>query len=169
MGGYLDTFGVTDAKRERRTKQVVIVVASVAAAALLLFLFFRNFQEKRTLSRFLDAVRAKNYQQAYQIWGCTPQAPCRDYAFEKFMEDWGPQGQLGKVENAQVGNVDSCGNGVVMTLEIPNAEPTGIWAERGSGTLGFAPWPRCPGRHFNPGGLFRNWFSSPPPPEAPKR
>lgn len=169
MAGYLDTYGVTDAKRERVTKRLLIIFGIAIIVGLVGFLFFRNFFEKRAFDGFLNELRAKNYQQAYQTWGCTPQAPCRDYAFEKFMEDWGPKGQYANADAARVTNVDSCGGGVVLTVEFPKAEPTGIWVERSTKVLGFAPWPRCPGRHFNPGALFKSWFSSPPPPELPKR
>jgi len=45
--------------------------------------------------------------------------------------------------------VDSCGGGVVTTIEFPNAQPFGLWVDRGNKTLSYAPWPRCPGRHWH--------------------
>ena len=169
MAGYLDTYGVKDLRRERRTKRIIIGVVLAAVVGLALFFFLRNFQEKRVVNRFFDALRANNHQEAYRIWGCTPENPCRDYSFEKFMEDWGPGQMYGNAAAARITTVDACGEGVVMTIAFPNAEPFGIWVDRKTRTLGFAPWPRCPGRHLNFGGFFRSFFSDPPPPRVPKQ
>jgi hypothetical protein len=149
MAGYFDTYGATDQIRERRTNRIVLVVAGAAVLALALFLILHNLREKRAVNHFLDDVRAGNYQEAYALWGCTAATPCRDYKFDKFMEDWGPKGQYANIKAAKIPIVDSCGDGVVFTLEIPNIEPVGIWVDRATKTLGFAPWPRCPGRHWH--------------------
>ena len=149
MAGYLDTYGVSDYKRARVKKRVVLATLATAVTALVLFLIFHNFTEKRIVHHFLDAVRAGNYQDAYRMWGCTPSTPCRDYSFAKFMEDWGTKGQYANVKDARMTAVDSCGSGVVTSLQFPNAEPIGLWVERSTRVLSFAPWPRCPGRHWH--------------------
>jgi hypothetical protein len=149
MAGYLDSYGVTDTKRERATKRVILICAGVAVVGLVVFLVLHNFKEKQAVNHFLTELKAGNYQEAYRIWGCTPQAPCRDYRFEKFMEDWGPKGPYANAAAAKIPIVDSCGDGVVMSVEIPNVDPFGIWVDRKTKTLGFAPWPRCPGRHWH--------------------
>ncbi len=158
MAGYLDTYGVQDAKREKRWKWIILVSAAVVVIGLVLFLFFRNFREERAARAFLDALRAHDYQRAYELWGCTPQNPCRDYSFQKFMEDWGPNGQYKNVNAVQFTTVDACGQGVVLTVEYPNAEPFGLWVDRSTKTLGFAPWPRCPGRHWHLWDFIRSRF-----------
>lgn len=149
MAGYLDTYGVQDEKREKLWKRIAIISAAALIAGLALFFFFRNFREERAAKNFLDLLRAHNYQQAYQLWGCTPQSPCRDYSFQKFMEDWGPNGEYKDVNAVRFTTVDACGQGVVLTVQYPNAEPFGLWVERSTKILGFAPWPRCPGRHWH--------------------
>jgi hypothetical protein len=149
MAGYLDTYGVADRKRAQIIKRVALFASIAAVVGLLLFLVFHNFKEKRIVSHFLDTVRSGNYQEAYQMWGCTPATPCRDYSFEKFMEDWGPKGQYANAKAARVTTIDSCGGGVIETLEFPNTEPFGLWVDRGTKILSFAPWPRCPGRHWH--------------------
>ena len=159
MAGYLDTYGVADQQRSRVTKRVLIVTLVTAIAALILFLIFHNFQEKRIVSRFLEAVRSGNYQEAYRMWGCTPATPCRDYSFEKFMEDWGPKGQYANVKAARMTTIDSCGDGVVTTISLPNAEPFGLWVERSTKIVSFAPWPRCPGRHWHVWEFIKSQFS----------
>ncbi len=149
MAGYLDTYGVADYKRARMKKRLFFTVFGTAITALLLFVLFRNFPEKRTVRHFLNAVGSGDYQKAYQMWGCTPATPCRDYSFQKFMEDWGAKGQYANVKAATVTTVDSCGNGVVTTLQYPSAEPVGLWVERSTKVISFSPWPRCPGRHWH--------------------
>jgi hypothetical protein len=149
VAGYLDSYGVEDAKRERRWKTIALAVLALAIVALVVFLVFRNRAEKRIANEFLDALRAHDYQRAYQLWGCTPQNPCRDYSMQKFMEDWGPNGLYRQPSAIQYTTVDSCGSGVVFTVQYPNAEPFGLWVDSSTKTLGFAPWPRCPGRHWH--------------------
>lgn len=164
MAGYLDSYGVTDHKRERRIKQILLGTALAAIVVFAGIVFLRNFQEKRAVNRFFDALKAGNHQEAYRIWGCTPESPCRDYAFEKFMEDWGPGGAYGKADAARITTVDSCGAGVVMTIHYPQTEPFGIWVDRQTHTLGFAPWHRCPGRHLNLRGFWENLTNRGPQP-----
>lgn len=149
MAGYLDTYGVTDQKRARNTKRIVIIVLSAAFVGLIGYLFLHNRVEKRTVSHFLDTLRASDYQNAYQMWGCTAATPCRDYSFQRFMEDWGPKGQYANAKAAKMTIVDSCGDGVVTTVEFPNVEPLGLYVDRGTKVLSFYPYPRCPGRHWH--------------------
>ena len=149
MAGYLDTYGVADEKRSRMTKRIALWTVAAVIAGFILFLIFHNFSEKRAVAHFLDAIRAGSYQDGYRMWGCTPSTPCRDYSFEKFMEDWGPKGQYANAKALRTTTVDSCGTGVVSTVEYPGADPFGLYVDRSTKTLSFAPWPRCPGRHWH--------------------
>ncbi len=149
MAGYLDNYGVADVQRAKRNKQIGLAVLLTLIVGLGGYLFLHNRTEKRAVSRFLSDLSSGNFQEAYRSWGCTPSTPCRDYSFDKFMEDWGPKGQYGNVKAGHVTVVDSCGDGVVTTLEFPNSKPFGLYVDRKSEILSFAPWPRCPGRHWH--------------------
>jgi len=48
----------------------------------------------------------------------------------------------------QIKEVDSCDSGVVFDIEYPGADEFGLWVERQTKIISFAPWPRCPGRHL---------------------
>ena len=171
MSDYLAGYGAGDERREKRTKQIILVTLIVVVAGVSLYAFFRNFTEERAASRFRDALVAHDYQSAYRMWGCTEQTPCRDYAFDRFMKDWGPKGTYADPHKLSYGDVDACGGGVVLTIEYPGQEPAGLYVDRSTKVLGFAPWPRCPGRHWNFGALWRNLFggsSEPPPPPVAK-
>jgi len=159
MTGYLDSYGVADVRRIKIIKRIAIITVTALVAGLILFLFLRNFSERRVADRFLSTVKAREYPKAYEIWGCTAAAPCRDYKFEKFMEDWGPTGLYAKVNEGRFSIEDACGPGVVFTLEIPGVEAVGIYVNRTDKTMSYAPWARCPGRHLHLWEFIKSKFS----------
>ncbi len=159
MAGYLDNYGVDDARRGKLIKQIAIGTLAVAVAGLGLWLFFRNYGERKVAHHFLDALRSKDYQSAYSLWGCTPATPCRDYDFKRFMDDWGPSGIYAKASEGRYSIEDACGPGVVFTLEVPGTESLGIYVNRQDRTISYAPWPRCPGRHLHLWEFIKSRFS----------
>jgi hypothetical protein len=149
MSGYLEEYGVEEQHRAFIVKRVAIGVAAALLVALVLFLVLHNRSEKKAGENFLAALRAGNYQHAYVLWGCTAAKPCPDYSYQKFLEDWGPKGVYADSKDGRIANVDSCGDGVVLTMNFPKTDPFGMYVDRSTKTLGFAPWPRCPGRHWH--------------------
>ena len=90
MAGYLDGYGVVEARRERLLKRIAIWGLATLVTATVAFFVFRNWREERVVNRFLTLLKQQNYQEAYRMWGCTPETPCEFYPPEKFTEDWGP-------------------------------------------------------------------------------
>lgn len=154
MSDYLETYGVGDEKRQRWTKRIILWSLAVIIAGTALFFTFRNWREERAVKQFLALLRDKNYQAAYAMWGCTAATPCPYYAFDKFMEDWGPKSPHADARTARIDDVDACGEGVVIRLAYPSTEPVPLWVARGNHVIGFAPWPECPGRHWR----FKDFF-----------
>ena len=149
MDGFLDaSYGVKDERKERLIKRIVIWGLSAIVVGLILFFTFRNWSEEREIKRFLALLEQKQYQDAYKLWGCSQDTPCKNYGPEQFNEDWGPASPFANVSAAKIVNVDACGGGVVFDLEVPNAPGVGLWVERDTNIIGFAPWVRCPGRHL---------------------
>jgi hypothetical protein len=148
MAGFLDEYGVADERRERTIKRVVIAVVIAVVVGLSAFFFFRNRSEEAVMDRFLTTLRDKNYQQGYAMWGCTPQTPCRYYSPERYVEDWGAAGPYKNPADIKIEHVDACDTGVVFDLSYPGADEQGLWVERKTKILSFAPWPRCPGPHL---------------------
>lgn len=146
MSGYLDEYGVKDAQRERRTRHIILwsLVAIVIATSA--FFYFRNWSQERVVDRFLSLLQQQKYQEAYKMWQ-TPES-ARFYPPEKFTEDWGPNGGYKTAAALKVQDVDSCGQGVVFDMSYPGADNFGLWVERKTGIVSFAPWPRCPGPHL---------------------
>jgi hypothetical protein len=159
MAGYLEDYGVQDAQRAKIVKRTLIVGFFTILLGLILFFFFRNFPERRVANEFLDAIRAKDYQRGYTLWGCTPSTPCRDYSLQRFMDDWGPNGVYSRATSGHYSIEDACGPGVVFTLEVPGAEAIGIYVSRTDKTISYAPWPRCPGRHLHLWEFLKSRFS----------
>ncbi len=152
MSGFLDPgYGVEEARRARRIKIIAVSSVSILIVATVLFLTFRTWRQERVVKQFLSLLKQQDYQDAYKLWGCTQETPCKYYPPEKFNEDWGPSGQYKDAGNAIIDNVDVCGSGVIFTLNVPKIDPFGLWVETSTNNVGFAPngWARCPGAHLH--------------------
>jgi len=162
MSSYLEAYGAAEQHRARLigiVKTSSIVLGCILVVGLILYGVFKNHSEEQRARTFLDLVGAHNYQAAYAMWGCTDSHPCPDYPFAKFQEDWGPKSEHANESAAHIGLSQSCGSGVLLRLDYkPAEEPVLLWVERDSGTISFAPWPECPGRHLHFGAWLKSVF-----------
>lgn len=155
MADYMTGYGAEDARRENRWKLFFALLAAAALLLLIWWMFLRNLGEEKRLNQFLDALKARNYQQAYTFWGC----PCKEYIYEKFLEDWGPEGKYKDAANAQLlrsghtGSAarrfllrfkppDDCPSSIIRILRIGNEEIP-LLVNREDDAIGYAPWPVC--------------------------
>lgn len=147
MGSYLDFYGAGEERRAKVRKRILLGVLAalfVCVVGGVFYFMFRNWREDRQARQFLSLLGRQEYQTAYQLWGCTAEKPCRDYGFDKFLEDWGPKNPRGDIRAARIGKTRSCATGVIYTLEFGKQEdPLLLWVERQDLALGFAPWPAC--------------------------
>src|SRR5580700_3961783 len=146
MSGFLDpTYGVTEARRARRIKLIAISTVSILIVASVLYFSFRNWQQEKVVKQFFSLLKQQNYQEAYKLWGAN-----KYYPPEKFIEDWGPTGQYKDAGDAKIDNEDVCGSGVIFAVNVPKIEPFGLWVERSTNFIGFAPSgeTRCSGPHW---------------------
>lgn len=151
MTGFLDSYGAGEERREKIVKRIVLGGLVALAIAVTLYFVFRNWGEYRQARMFLDLLKKQDYQSAYRLWGCTPATPCRDYRFERFMEDWGPQSPHGNTAAARIAKTRSCAGGVIYTLEYGKDDSLLLWVGREDKVLGYAPWPSCNPRMPAPG------------------
>lgn len=158
MAGYLDAYGVADERRERRIKRIVIWGLSIVIVAIAGYFTFRNWREEQQLKKFFTMLEQKKYQDAYALWGCTPDTPCKYYSAERFLEDWGPASPFGNPGSIRTLHEDVCGTGVVFNIEVPKTESIGLYVDRNTSLLSFAPWPRCPGPHLQIWEFLRQHF-----------
>jgi hypothetical protein len=142
MSEFLDNYGVKDARREKRVKQILYTVLTLAVVGGGLWFFFRNWREESRVKEFLTLLERQDYKTAYALWGCTEATPCRDYNFERFLEDWGPKSDAGNVAAIRRSKVKSCNNGIIQLLQI-NGHDVNLYIDRATLLVGFAPWPVC--------------------------
>ena len=147
MSGFFDAYGVADQQRERRIKRIVLWGAAAVIVGLGLYFWFRNWRQEQVVKQFFTLLEQKRYQDAYALWGCTPDHPCKYYSPEKFTEDWGPASPFASV-SVKIEHEDVCGNGVVFDVQTPRVQPLGLFVDKETNTLSFAPEARCPGRHL---------------------
>lgn len=141
--GYFDHYGHGEERREKFIKRGIVALIVLLIAGSVLYYLFKNFREERQVKRFYAQLAKKDYHEAYRMWGCTEETPCRDYSFDRFMEDWGPNSVNAKAAEVDIVRSRSCGSGVIITTKIGDHEEK-LWVQRGDTVVGYSPWPACP-------------------------
>ncbi len=145
MGGFLDaSYGVAEARRGRLIKRIVILCGTAVLLGIVLYFQFHNWRQEQTIRQFFSLLEQKKYQEAYAMMGCTPDHPCKYYPPDKFMEDFGPSSPLANPSAIKIAHEDTCGNGVVFDI----GQPAGLFIDKETNTVSFAPEARCPGKHL---------------------
>jgi hypothetical protein len=144
MAGFLDHYGTGDARREKLFRRIALGAVVALILGLVLYFQFRNYREEQLIKQFLAYIQERNFSKAYELWGCSEANPCREYAFHRFMEDWGPEGAYGsRISSAKVKETKSCSAGIIQIIEFQGNQDAMLWVERSTKTLGFAPFPIC--------------------------
>jgi hypothetical protein len=148
MTGYLDNYGAGDERRARIVRRVALCVAATLAIAGTLYFVFHfvipNRGERGQVRKFFRLLEARDYKQAYAMWGCTDAKPCRDYPIRSFMQDWGPDAV--PVSAFDVLDGETCGSGVIVDVDAGKAGDKKLWVERKNQELGYLPpgFNQCP-------------------------
>ena len=128
---------VTDPKvlgRERRNRRILIgTVVSLVLGSLAVYQLW-NWRQERAAKRFLAALERQDYPKAYELWKPSP-----SYRYQRFLRDWGPEGDYGKVESFGITGSRDRGSGVIVTVII-NGQETRIWVEEEDESLAFPPF-----------------------------
>src|SRR5208283_4053104 len=106
MGSYLEAYGTGEAHRAQvlhRWKIGISIGVAALLVAVILYAVFRNYHEESIVNGFLGHLRNGEYQDAYRMWGCTEDTPCREYPYPKFYADWGPQSEHPSAQAAKLG------------------------------------------------------------------
>ena len=82
-----------DPRAQRRKRRWI--VGTVFAVICLSYLYYelKNYPEERQIHLFFETLEQQDYQRAYQIW-----QPTSAYTFKNFLEDWGPDGVEGPIQ-----------------------------------------------------------------------
>ncbi len=144
MAGYLDQYGAGEERRNKLIKRAVLSILAIAIVGGSLAFYFWDFRQERQVKRFFEFARAQDYKAAYALWGCTDAAPCRDYAFDRFLDDWGPKSKYAGFKEMRIERSRSCNEGVIITAVIDGNREERLMVDRYKLTIGFSPWPVCP-------------------------
>jgi hypothetical protein len=142
MADFLSGYGEGVERRSKIVWRSIAAVALVLVVAAALYFTFRGHRHKQRVETFLELLGRQDFQAAYQLWGCTAAAPCRDYSFDRFMEDWGPKSPR-SIQPAGIKKTKYCGQGLIAILDTKKGEEALLWVDSKDMTMGFAPWPVC--------------------------
>ncbi len=143
MAGYLENYGEGEERRGKIIRWIVLSAVLLAIAAIAGYFQFRNYLEEKQIGIFLEQLKRQDYKAAYAMWGCTDAHPCPQYAFGKFLEDWGPKSSHANIASAKLAKTKSCDTGIIQFIEFPGHDEVQLWVDRRDKVLGFAPWPVC--------------------------
>ena len=146
MEGSLYRYGEGHQERSKRRKLVAAVVLGAVVLSLGLYLGLHNHRQKGQVSHFIELLQKHDYQAAYRLWGCTEAKPCPEYAFGKFMEDWGPRSKYAQIPSFGIAKSKACGSGVIVTVDLGQNREERLWVEGSEMIVGYSPWSVCPAR-----------------------
>jgi hypothetical protein len=146
MAGYLDHYGAGEEKRENIIKFIVFGLLFALVFGSLGYYLFKNHAQESKTRTFLDTVRKKDFTGAYALWGCRTATPCPGYAYDKFLEDWGPQGAAAHTDVLRITDSESCSAGVIITVQTAAEKQEKLWVEKKDNSLGFSPFEVCPNK-----------------------
>ncbi|MDQ6666048.1 MAG: hypothetical protein M3Z23_16840 [Acidobacteriota bacterium] len=144
MAGYLDQYGTGDERRETLVKRIVIFGILGIVIIGLAYYIFKNHAQERVAKDFLQRLRKQDYAGAYTMWGCSQAKPCDGYSYEKFLEDWGPKTTGADLAVLALNDSESCGKGVILTVDVNPSRQEKLWVEKDNPILSFSPVPVCP-------------------------
>ena len=140
--GYLDEYSDQEAHREKRarnTKRALLVSLVILLVAGVLYYTFKNYREEKRVEAFLATVQRGDYPGAYGFWGCRVDAPCPNYSYKDFLDDWGPQSEIGKLQSYRRRSSHERGSGVVVSVALNDRLEKKLWVEKSNAVVGFAP------------------------------
>ena len=129
MAGYLDQYGAGEERRNRIIIRSILTVLAIVVVWTLGWYLLLNHHEEGVVKQFVAALKRGDTQGAYKIWNCAAADTCRDYTYEKFMQDWGP-GPTGP-DLARIGLTDSeeCNNAAMVTVRVNASRVEQLWVE----------------------------------------
>ena len=143
MGHFLREYSASESAPPKPWGKYALGVLGVLLVAGVAWWFLRDRSEVGEVTSFIDDLKTKNYEAAYQRWGCSKATPCRDYTMERFLEDWGPNSPAAKPDAIKLTEKRSCSATVIQNLDLGGGETVTLIIDREKRTLGFSPWKVC--------------------------
>jgi len=147
---YLSQYGTEDRTRERVVRAILIAMAAIAVLwavdwglAAYGTYTLRDAREEYRAHSFFSQLGKQRYREAYAMWGCDEAHPCRDYSYQKFMEDWGPKSPAADLSKRKVLAVRHCNGSIIEVIDLGTGDPLNLIVDSHDLALSFAPWPVC--------------------------
>jgi len=156
VGSYLQQYGVGEERRNRAIKWIILSCIAAVVIAIAAYFVFHNYPEKQVANHFLAEVNSQNFQAAYRDWGCTPDHPCPNYDYHRFMDDWGPSKKV--TPPWRVESIDGCKAFVTVNVQAQGSELQSLAVSRDNHGLSFAPAPECQERQWRWKQFFQRLF-----------
>jgi hypothetical protein len=148
---FLESFETKPSSREKFVKAFFAGIALLVAVAGVDWVLAKlgkpnlsDFRPQWQARSFFSDLQNQRFEDAYRRWGCDKASPCRDYRFEKFLEDWGPQGRYGDPNRVQVEVIRHCEAGIIQTVNFgPPDSTVHLFVGKSDRVVSFSPWPVC--------------------------
>jgi hypothetical protein len=115
-------------------RYLVLWILLAAGGGIILFILLRNYSEERAVARFLTALQAGQYEEAYKLW-----QPGPSYTYQDFLAGWGEKGDYGRIREFKILGARSEGSStVVVTVSINKAPPIEIAVDRKTKGLAYS-------------------------------
>ena len=129
-----------DAKPPEPPRKIVryfLIVLGVLIVGVVAYVLFRDYPEERVVSRFLTTLEEGKFQEAYNLW-----QPAKSYTYNDFLNNWGIQGDYGKVRSFKIlGSRSKGSNTVIVTITVNDVEPPiDLLVDRKTKGLAFSPF-----------------------------
>jgi hypothetical protein len=148
---FLDSYETRVTGREKFVRLFFLLIALLLLVAGIDWILAKlgrsnlsDFREQWQVRAFFGDLQSQRYEEAYRRWGCDKSQPCRDYRFEKFLEDWGPKARYGDPQKVQVEVTRHCDGGIIRTVNFGQPDSTvHLYISKTDRTISFSPWPVC--------------------------
>ncbi|WP_031497188.1 hypothetical protein [Bryobacter aggregatus] len=140
MSSYLDQYGAGEERRNKMIVRAVLAFVALIVLGIAGYYALRNHSEKNKLAGFREILEKQDYPGAYRYWGCTPEKPCRNYAYEKFLEDWGPKSGHTEFSKMQEIRKVTCKDGFGVGWKFPS-DTLHLWIVREDQSMSYDPFP----------------------------
>lgn len=144
MPAYLEGYGAGEERRAKIIRTILISAVLLLVGGLAGYFGLRNFSKRQKLDAFIEYLQKKDYKAAHALWGCTDATPCRDYNFERFLRDWGPESPAANAASARLISRATCGGifevtGILRVYRFDPDYEVALWVDAKDGNVGFAP------------------------------
>lgn len=147
MSSYLAAYGEGEERHAKLFKAAAIGIPAVLLLGVAFYFFARHYPQRRQLDDFISDLRVGHHTAAYARFGCTPSAPCRDYKYENFLRDFGPQGEFKDLPQWKMAEKWSCDGGIIRAFAAGPDRELVLFVADGEARLSFAPprpgWRGC--------------------------